>query len=63
MVPGHEIVGEVVEVGSAVTDMKAGDRGGIGCMVQTCGNCRECQAELEQVKLVFMWFLLFNHSS
>ena len=48
MVPGHEIVGEVIEVGSNVADMKAGDRGAIGCMVGSCGTCRECKADTEQ---------------
>ncbi len=48
MVPGHEIVGEVVEVGSNVTDLAAGERGAIGCMVGSCGNCRECKADVEQ---------------
>lgn len=57
MIPGHEIVGEVVEVGSAVTDIKAGERGAIGCMVGSCGDCRECNADLEQFcpKCVFTY--------
>src|SRR5688572_1351228 len=43
-VPGHEIVGKVSEVGSAVTKFKVGDTVGVGCMVdsdRTCPNCRE----------------------
>ena len=43
-VPGHEIVGRVVEVGSAVSRWKAGDVVGVGCLVdsdRTCPNCRE----------------------
>jgi len=48
MVPGHEIVGEVTEVGSQITDMKVGDLGAIGCMVDSCGNCRECSNNTEQ---------------
>jgi len=43
-VPGHEIIGRVVEVGPAVTKFKAGDIVGVGCMVdsdRTCPNCRE----------------------
>ncbi|MBE0595902.1 MAG: NAD(P)-dependent alcohol dehydrogenase [Desulfuromonadales bacterium] len=43
-VPGHEIVGRVVKVGSAVTTFKPGDLAGVGCLVdsdQTCPNCRD----------------------
>jgi uncharacterized zinc-type alcohol dehydrogenase-like protein len=43
-VPGHEIVGQVTKVGSAVTRFKAGDLVGVGCLVdsdRTCPNCRE----------------------
>ncbi|KAL9231717.1 hypothetical protein vseg_006908 [Gypsophila vaccaria] len=48
MVPGHEVVGEVVEVGSQVTKFKVGDRVGVGLIVQTCRNCHPCQSEEEQ---------------
>jgi len=47
-VPGHEIVGRVTKVGSAVTKFKAGDLAAVGCMVDTDGTCPECQAGLEQ---------------
>ena len=47
-VPGHEIVGRVSKVGSAVTKFKAGDLGAVGCMVDSDGTCPECQAGLEQ---------------
>jgi alcohol dehydrogenase (NADP+) len=47
-VPGHEIVGRVTEVGSAVTKFKPGDIAAVGCMVDSDGNCSECQAGLEQ---------------
>src|SRR5450631_3343532 len=47
-VPGHEIVGRVTKVGSAVTRFKAGDLGAVGCLVDTDGTCPECQAGLEQ---------------
>ncbi|MTE22999.1 NAD(P)-dependent alcohol dehydrogenase [Microbacterium sp. ZXX196] len=43
-VVGHEIVGEVVEVGSEVTAHAVGDRVGVGCMVNSCGECAECLA-------------------
>ncbi|WP_029150530.1 NAD(P)-dependent alcohol dehydrogenase [Microbacterium indicum] len=43
-VVGHEIVGEVTEVGSEVTKHAVGDRVGVGCMVNSCGECDECRA-------------------
>ncbi len=48
MVPGHEIVGRVTEVGSAVTKFKAGDLAGVGCMVDSCRECESCSIGLEQ---------------
>ena len=47
-VPGHEIVGRVTKVGSAVTKFKPGDLAGVGCLVDSDGTCPECQAGLEQ---------------
>src|ERR1700741_2985770 len=47
-VPGHEIVGRVTKVGSAVTKYKPGDLAGVGCMVDSDGSCPECKAALEQ---------------
>ena len=47
-VPGHEIVGRVTEVGSAVTKFKPGDLAAVGCLVDSDGTCPECQAGLEQ---------------
>src|ERR1700729_4588697 len=47
-IPGHEIVGRVTKVGSAVTKFKAGDLAAVGCMVDSDGTCPECQAGLEQ---------------
>jgi uncharacterized zinc-type alcohol dehydrogenase-like protein len=46
-VPGHEIVGRVAEVGSAVTSFKAGDLVGVGCIVDSCRHCAECNDGLE----------------
>jgi D-arabinose 1-dehydrogenase-like Zn-dependent alcohol dehydrogenase len=43
MVPGHETVGIVAEVGSDVTDFKVGDRVGCGLFRNPCGECRECR--------------------
>jgi uncharacterized zinc-type alcohol dehydrogenase-like protein len=48
IVPGHEIVGRVTKVGSAVTAYKPGDLAAVGCMVDSDGTCRECKASLEQ---------------
>jgi uncharacterized zinc-type alcohol dehydrogenase-like protein len=47
-VPGHEIVGRVTKVGSAVTKFKPGDLAGVGCLVDSDGTCPECKAGLEQ---------------
>jgi len=48
MVPGHEIVGRVTKVGSDVTKFKEGDFAGIGCFVDSCGECGGCTAGVEQ---------------
>jgi alcohol dehydrogenase (NADP+) len=47
-VPGHEIVGRVTKVGSAVKKFKTGDLAAVGCMVDSDRTCKECQAGLEQ---------------
>jgi alcohol dehydrogenase (NADP+) len=47
-VPGHEIVGRVTRVGSAVTKFKPGDLAAVGCMVDSDRSCPECRAGLEQ---------------
>ena len=47
-VPGHEIIGRITKVGSAVTRFKPGDLAAVGCLVDSDGNCQECQAGLEQ---------------
>lgn len=48
MVPGHEIVGRIVKVGSDVKKFKEGDLAGIGCFVDSCRVCPNCQAGEEQ---------------
>jgi uncharacterized zinc-type alcohol dehydrogenase-like protein len=48
LVPGHEIAGIVTEVGTAVTKHAVGDRVGVGCMVNSCGECANCAAGEEQ---------------
>ncbi len=47
-IPGHEIVGRVTRVGSAVKKFKSGDLAAVGCMVDSDGTCPECKAGLEQ---------------
>jgi uncharacterized zinc-type alcohol dehydrogenase-like protein len=48
VVPGHEIAGVVTEVGSEVTKYKVGDHVGVGCFVDSCRECDNCKAGLEQ---------------
>ncbi|KXF54832.1 alcohol dehydrogenase [Rhodococcus sp. SC4] len=48
VVPGHEMAGVVTEVGSEVTKYKVGDRVGVGCFVDSCRECENCRAGLEQ---------------
>ncbi|KAL6511896.1 8-hydroxygeraniol dehydrogenase [Orobanche gracilis] len=47
MIPGHEIVGVVTEVGSKVHKFKVGDKVGVGCMVDSCKKCDQCARDLE----------------
>jgi len=48
LVPGHEIAGIVTDVGTEVTKYKVGDRVGVGCMVDSCGDCENCRKGEEQ---------------
>ena len=48
MVPGHEIVGKIIKIGSSVKKFKVGDLAGVGCMVDSCRTCSNCQKGLEQ---------------
>lgn len=48
LVPGHEIAGIVTDVGTGVTKYKVGDRVGVGCMVDSCGECDNCRKGEEQ---------------
>lgn len=48
VVPGHEIVGRVLEVGSGVTKYKVGDHVAVGCMVDSCLSCDQCHQGEEQ---------------
>ncbi|CAN4114800.1 unnamed protein product [Withania somnifera] len=47
MVPGHEIVGVVTEIGSKVEKFKIGDKVGVGCLVGSCRKCENCDNDLE----------------
>ncbi|WP_411348354.1 NAD(P)-dependent alcohol dehydrogenase [Paenibacillus sp. WLX2291] len=48
LVPGHEIAGIVTDIGSEVSKYQVGDRVGVGCMVDSCGTCANCQKGEEQ---------------
>ncbi|QSQ26400.1 NAD(P)-dependent alcohol dehydrogenase [Pyxidicoccus parkwayensis] len=48
MVPGHEIIGRVRQVGAHVKKLKVGDMAGVGCMVDSCRDCQTCRRDLEQ---------------
>ncbi len=48
VVPGHEIVGRILEVGGQVSKFKVGDMAGVGCMVDSCQSCASCSDGLEQ---------------
>lgn len=47
IVPGHEIIGKVTEVGSKVSKYKVGDLVGVGCMVDSCQECSACEEDME----------------
>jgi len=59
IVPGHEIVGRVTQVGSAVTKYKPGDLAGVGCMVDSDSTCPHCKAGFEQ----FCQNVIFTYNS
>lgn len=48
LVPGHEIVGRVIEIGTDVTKYKLGDHVAVGCMVDSCQDCDQCHQHQEQ---------------
>ncbi|MFI4915155.1 MAG: NAD(P)-dependent alcohol dehydrogenase [Phycisphaerales bacterium JB060] len=48
VVPGHEILGRVTRVGADVTRFKEGDLAAVGCMVDSCGTCGNCERDEEQ---------------
>lgn len=48
VVPGHEIVGRITAVGSAISHFKVGDVAAVGCLVDSCRSCNSCEHDLEQ---------------
>ncbi|MDP5229871.1 MAG: NAD(P)-dependent alcohol dehydrogenase [Cellulophaga sp.] len=48
VIPGHEIIGRVTEVGANVSHYKVGDLVGVGCLVDSCQTCNSCEQDLEQ---------------
>ena len=48
MVPGHEIVGRIIQTGSGVKKFKKGELAGVGCLVDSCRICKNCKQGLEQ---------------
>jgi uncharacterized zinc-type alcohol dehydrogenase-like protein len=48
MVPGHEIVGKIIEVGSGITKFTTGQTAGIGVMIDSCRECKPCKKHMEQ---------------
>lgn len=55
MVPGHEIAGVVSKVGAKVTRFKEGDPVGVGCLVDSCRQCKDCKAGLENYCVRPVW--------
>ncbi|RDX57897.1 putative mannitol dehydrogenase [Mucuna pruriens] len=57
VVPGHEIVGVVTNIGNNVKNFKVGDKVGVGVMVESCKECENCQQDLESYcpKVVFTY--------
>jgi len=49
LVPGHEVVGHVIAVGSDVKDLKVGDTVGLGAQAQACGKCEMCRQDYDNL--------------
>ncbi|KAL6317875.1 hypothetical protein AAG906_030629 [Vitis piasezkii] len=62
LVPGHEVVGTVTEVGSKVKKFKVGDKVGVGCLVGACHSCDDCSHDLENYcpKLILTYGSLYH---
>lgn len=59
IVPGHEIVGRIAQIGNEVTRFKVGDLAAIGCIVDSCGHCHQCHEGEEQF-CENGWTVVFN---
>lgn len=59
IVPGHEIIGKITRTGSQVSKFKVGDLAAIGCIVDSCGHCHQCNEGEEQF-CEEGWTLVFN---
>jgi len=57
IVPGHEIVGRVTAVGSAVRRFKSGDLAGVGCFVDSCRVCSSCKEGLDAATPRTSWWM------
>ncbi|KAM7515830.1 hypothetical protein LguiA_005413 [Lonicera macranthoides] len=62
VVPGHEIVGVVTEVGSKVEKFKVGDKVGVGCLVGSCLSCDSCSNHLENYCPSQIWTYCATYS-
>jgi uncharacterized zinc-type alcohol dehydrogenase-like protein len=60
VVPGHELVGIVEEIGSDVTRVKVGDKVGMGCLCDSCFKCKPCKDGEDQYCLVASWCHVYN---
>lgn len=49
LVPGHEVVGHVIAIGSAVKDLEVGDVVGLGALAQACGECENCKSGIDNL--------------
>ena len=61
MVPGHEITGVVKQVGKKVSRFRVGDQVGVGCFVNSCGHCQNCQSTQNQYCLEGITFTYNGH--
>lgn len=59
LVPGHEIVGKITQIGTEVTKFKLGDLAAIGCIVDSCGHCEHCHNS-EEMFCESGWTVVFN---
>ncbi|XP_039166750.1 probable mannitol dehydrogenase [Eucalyptus grandis] len=62
IVPGHEIIGVITEIGTKVTKFKVGDKVGVGCMVGSCRSCANCKDDLENYcpKMILSYGAKYN---